>query len=318
MGELPQLIRPMMAVLQREPPRDDARWAFELKWDGVRATAYVAGESVRLMSRNDRDVTASYPELGVLATMLDRPAVLDGEIVALDDRGRPSFGRLQRRMHVHRPGERLLAAVPVHFFLFDVLHLDDESLLNRPYTERRERLDALGLDQGTVRTPPWWRDDVDEVLNLSLDNGLEGIVGKPLTSPYRPRKRGPWIKIKNTRHQECVLAGWVPGEGRRSDMIGSLVLGVFEDHGLVYIGNVGTGFTEAILRDLAARLAPLRRETNPFDTAVPREVERNAQWVEPELVGEVAFGEWTGEGYLRHPSWRGLRPDKAPEDVHRE
>lgn len=155
-------------------------------------------------------------------------------------------------------------------------------------------------------------------MTFSLAHGLEGIVGKPLGSTYRPGQRGPWIKIKHSRHQEAVIAGWTPGAGRRSTMIGSLILGIYEDHGLTYIGNVGTGFTDEALRTLAKRLEPLHRPDNPFDTSLPHQIERTAHWVEPELVGEVAYTEWTPDGHLRHPSWRGLRPDKRPEQIHRE
>ncbi|MEV5749202.1 non-homologous end-joining DNA ligase [Actinoallomurus sp. NPDC052308] len=317
MAELPRLIRPMAALLRRSLPPDQDAYGWELKWDGVRAIAYVERGSLRLMSRNDKDITRSYPELAALARMLPRPAILDGEIVALRD-GRPSFATLQGRMHVQHPGTRLVAAVPVQYYLFDLLHLGDESLLARPYTERRDRLDGLGVDRAPVRVPPWWRGDGETVFSVGQAQGLEGVVGKPLRSRYHPGRRGPWIKVKNVRHQEVVVAGWMPGAGRRADMIGSLVLGVHDDGPLRYAGNVGTGFTEADLRDLAVQLAPLARDEDPFAPPVPRDVARRARWVQPELVGEVAFGEWTPDGILRHPSWRGLRTDKRPEDVHRE
>jgi bifunctional non-homologous end joining protein LigD len=307
----------MMAVLRRELPDDDERWGFELKWDGVRAVAYVEDGCVTLVSRNDKDMSHSYPELAALGGMVGEPVILDGEIVALRE-GRPDFGLLQSRMHVQRPSERLVRSAPVLYYVFDLLHRGERSLLQEPYTARREALDALGLDEDPVHTPPWWRGGGEAVLAVSAEQGLEGVIGKPLDSRYLPGRRGPWIKVKNVRHQEVVVAGWTPGKGRRSDMIGSLILGVYEDHGLVYVGNVGTGFTETMLRDLATRLDRLRRDTNPFDTTVPREIERSAHWAEPELVGEVAFTEWTGDGVLRHPSWRGLRPDKHPEQVERE
>jgi bifunctional non-homologous end joining protein LigD len=310
-------VEPMKAVLRKELPADDARWAFELKWDGVRAVAYVAGGRVALISRNDKDMARSYPELAVLARRVDEPVVLDGEIVALRE-GRPDFGLLQSRMHVQNPSDRLVRRIPVRYYVFDLLRQGDRELLDEPYTARREALEALGLDEDPVRTPPWWRGGGEDVLAASVEQGLEGVVAKPLTSRYLPGRRGPWIKVKNVRHQEVVVGGWTPGKGRRADLIGSLVLGLYEDHGLVYVGNVGTGFTEAALRDLAARLAPLARPASPFDTAVPREVERVARWTDPELVGEVAFADWTGDGVLRHPSWRGLRDDKNPEQVIRE
>jgi bifunctional non-homologous end joining protein LigD len=314
MSELPHLVRPMMAVLRHALPADDDAYGWELKWDGVRAVAYVEDGGLRLMSRGDKDMARSYPELAALCGMVKEPAILDGEIVALRD-GRPDFGLLQSRMHVQRPAERLIAAAPVLYYTFDLLHRGERSLLDEPYTVRRAALEELGLDSDPVHTPPWWAGGGAAVLAASIDQGLEGVVGKPLNSRYPPGRRGPWIKVKNVRHQEVVVAGWTPGEGRRADLIGSLVLGVYDDHGLRYVGNVGTGFTDRILRDLAGTLARLERQDNPFDTTVPPPVARTAHWVDPELVGEVAFAEWTGDGYLRHPSWRGLRPDKQPEEV---
>jgi bifunctional non-homologous end joining protein LigD len=307
----------MMAVLRHDLPEDDDAYGWELKWDGVRAVAYVDDAGVRLLSRNDKDMARSYPEIAALAGMVDEPVILDGEIVALRD-GRPDFGLLQSRMHVQRPTDILIRSIPVRYYVFDLLHRGDRSLLREPYTTRREALGELGLDREPVHTPPWWRGGGEAVRAAGIEQGLEGVMGKPLGSPYFPGRRGPWIKVKNVRHQEVIVAGWTPGEGRRADMIGSLVLGVHDDHGLRYVGNVGTGFTEAALNDLTARLRPLARDTNPFDTTVPTAVERAASWVEPELVGEVAFAEWTGDGYLRHPSWRGLRPDEQPEQVRRE
>jgi bifunctional non-homologous end joining protein LigD len=316
MSELPQ-VKPMMAVLRHSLPADDDAYGWELKWDGVRAVAYVRGDDVRLVSRNDKDMSRSYPELAALGGVVDEPVILDGEIVALRD-GRPDFGLLQSRMHVQRPTGRLVNAAPVLYYAFDLLHRGDRSLLALPYDARRTALEVLGLDTGPVRTPPWWRGGGEAVLAASIDQGLEGVVGKPLNSHYLPGRRGPWIKVKNVRHQEVVVAGWTPGEGRRANLIGSLILGVYDDHGLRYIGNVGTGFTETILRTLAETLAPLERADDPFDTTVPAAVARTAHWVDPELVGEVAFAEWTGDGSLRHPSWRGLRPDKDAEQVKRE
>ncbi len=156
------------------------------------------------------------------------------------------------------------------------------------------------------------------VLAASLAHGLEGVVGKPLTSRYYPGRRRAWIKVKNVRHQEVVICGWRPGEGRRAHLIGSLLLGVYAGDRLAYAGNVGTGFTEAMLADLMQLLAPLERGSSPFSTPVPARYARGAHWAEPRLVGEVAFTEWTADGSMRHPSWRGLRADKDPSDVHRE
>jgi bifunctional non-homologous end joining protein LigD len=318
MSVLPRLVRPMLATPRRDLPADQDRYGWEFKWDGVRAIAYVGGDEVRLVSRNDKELAASYPELAVLARRVQAPMILDGEIVALRA-GRPDFGLLQSRMHVRHPTTRLVQDVPVFLNLFDLLYYGQDSLLGLPYTERRNRLEDLGLDADPVRTPPWFRDDAGAVLTVSLQYGLEGVVGKPLASRYHPGQRRDWIKVKNIRHQEVVICGWQPGQGRRANTIGSLLMGVYDDGGrLRYAGNVGTGFTEAMLRELMRKLGPLQRDTSPFSTPAPPQYARGAFWVEPCLVGDVAFSEWTADGSMRHPSWHGLRTDKNPEDVHRE
>ncbi len=169
-----------------------------------------------------------------------------------------------------------------------------------------------------MRTPPWYRDDAEIVLATSLQYGLEGVVGKPLASRYHPGGRRDWIKVKNIRHQEVIIGGWNHGEGGRANTIGSLLLGVYDNDRLRYAGNVGTGFTQATLTDLLQQLGPLERDTSPFGTPVPPRYARGAHWVEPRLAGEVAFTEWTADGSMRHPSWRGLRAGKNPGAVHRE
>jgi bifunctional non-homologous end joining protein LigD len=307
----------MLASLRHRLPDDDDRYGWEFKWDGVRAIAYAAGGSIRLLSRTGKDMTSSYPELAVLAGRVDVPVILDGEIVALRD-GRPDFGLLQSRIHIGHPPARLIHDAPTLMYLFDLLHQDGESLLDVPYTGRRARLEDLGLDQDPVRIPPWYRGGADDILAVSAANGLEGVVGKPLASRYYPGLRREWIKIKNVRHQEVVICGWKPGEGRRAETIGSLLVGVYDDHALRYAGHVGTGFTQAMLTDLMRRLRPLQRDTSPFDAPVPAQHARTARWVEPRLVGEVAFTEWTGDRVLRHPSWRGLHTGHNPAQARRE
>jgi len=313
---MPRLIKPMMASLRHGLPHDDDRYGWEFKWDGVRAIAYVSAGTVRLVSRTGTDMTASYPELAVLAGRTAGPVILDGEIVALRD-GRPDFGLLQSRMHVRHPPGRLIRAAPARLYLFDLLHQGEESMLSVPYTGRRARLEDLGLDQDPVRTPPWYRGGAEDIWAVSLTHGLEGVVGKPLASRYYPGARREWIKVKNVRYQEVIVGGWTPGQGRRADTIGSLLVGVDDGHQLRYAGHVGTGFTEAMLAELIRRLRPLRRDTSPFGTPVPAPHARTAHWVEPRLAGEVAFTEWTGQMILRHPSWRGLRLDKNPREVQR-
>jgi bifunctional non-homologous end joining protein LigD len=317
MGDLP-LIRPMAAVAAPALPPDDDHWGYEFKWDGVRAITYFSDGRVRALSRNDRDITGTYPELAELAELTGRAVVLDGELVALRD-GRPDFGLLQARMHVLRPGEPLMRATPVEYYVFDVLHLDGRSLLETSYAERREALAGLDLAGERVRTPPWFAGGGEDVLATSVAHGLEGVVAKRLRSHYLPGRRSrDWLKVKNVMHQEVVVGGWRPGKGRRADLIGSLLIGIPGDLGLEYAGNVGTGFTHAMLRDLAEMLEPLALGSSPFAAEVPRAYALDARWVRPELVGEVRYAERTSDGMLRHPSWRGLRPDKRPEDVRRE
>ena len=317
MADLPRLIRPMLVSLRHEIPADQDSYGWELKWDGLRAIGYVSDGAVRLVSRNDKEMAASYPELAAFAERVNAPVIVDGEIVTLRH-GRPDFGLLQSRMHVQHPGETLIRAAPVHYHVFDLLHHGQESLLERPYTERRARLEELGLDADPVLTPPWRRGGADKELAESLAKGREGIVGKPLASAYHPGQRRDWIKVKNVRQQEVIIGGWKPGEGRRADTIGSLLVGVYDGDRLRYAGHVGTGFTEDMLTDLMEQLRPLARDTSPFDTEVPAQHARDAHWVEPRLVGEVSFAEWTADQILRQPSWRGLRIDKDPGEVHRE
>jgi bifunctional non-homologous end joining protein LigD len=243
--------------------------------------------------------------------------VLDGEVVAFDEQGRPRFGALQPRMHQRRPERirRLMGTVPVTYLLFDVLHIDASPAIGLPYGERRELLAGLVTAGPSWDVPPYLEDGAG-VLEQSRLLGLEGILAKRIASPYRPGRRTPdWRKVKNLRTQEVVIAGWRPGQGRRADTIGSLLMGVHEDGRLRYVGHVGTGFTEAALAELGALLRPLERPSSPYDEPLPREDARDAHWVEPRLVGEVRFTEWTGDFRLRHPSWRGIRDDKSPEEV---
>ncbi|MDQ1651351.1 MAG: bifunctional non-ous end joining protein LigD [Cryptosporangiaceae bacterium] len=317
---LPELVKPMMATPGSLPPeRDDDRYGYEMKWDGVRAVVYAEGGRVRALSRNDRDVTATYPELRALGEALgSRQCVLDGELVAFGPDGRVSFGALQPRMHQANPAaiRRLTTQIPVTYLIFDLLHLDGEPTLALPYTERRALLESLELSGPRWGTPPYFAGHGQRALDTSKAQGLEGVLAKLLTSPYRPgRRSSEWIKVKHVLMQEVVIGGWRPGQGRRADTIGSLLLGIPSEHGLRYVGHVGTGFTQAMLADLSTTLQRIERKTCPFTPPPPRAHAKDAHWVAPRLVGEVQFAEWTSDGVLRHPSWRGLRPDKSPEDV---
>lgn len=319
---MPEALVPMLAKPGRLPGGAGAadRWAYEIKWDGVRAIVYSEPGRLRLQSRNGHDITASYPEIRPLNRALSHHrAILDGEVVAFDEEGRPSFARLQQRIHLTGESQvrRRARETPAAIVLFDLLWLDGHSLMGLPYDERRARLEALDLNGPAWQTPAAHHGDGAALLEATARRGLEGLVAKRRDSPYEPgRRSGCWIKVKNVNRQEVVIAGWLPGEGRRRDRIGALVVGVHDpdDGRLRYAGRVGTGFTERMLDELAERLRPLRAERNPFGRGGPR----GAVWVEPRLLAEVEFGEWTRDGLLRHPSFKGLREDKAPEEVVRE
>lgn len=297
-----------------------ADWAFEMKWDGVRTIAEVRGDSVTLTSRNGVDVTATYPELQALPGMLRGNAVLDGEIIALNKAGRPDFGVLQKRMKLAKPKdvEPAMASTPVQFMVFDLLELDGEPLLESTYDERRDRLEAALRPSGAIQLPPAFDGDARAALSTSRSLGLEGIIAKRRSSRYLPGKRvKAWLKIKHNLSQEVVIGGWRPGSGARSHHVGSLLMGIPTPDGLHYVGRVGSGFTDRQLDELGSRLRRMERKTSPFSD-VPAADASDAHWVTPSLVGEVSFSDWTPTGKLRHPSWRGWRPDKKPEDVHRE
>jgi bifunctional non-homologous end joining protein LigD len=310
---------PMLAKLVAAVPDDETHWAFEIKWDGIRLLARVDQEKLTVITRNLIDATARYPDLAGLGSALGkRSAVLDGELVAFDASGRATFEALQRRMDPES-GKPVSTGGGggIAFMVFDVLALEGHSLLRAPYIERRAVLEGLALDGPHWHTPSASIGAGHDLLVTTRKQGLEGIVGKRLDSTYDPGKRtGTWVKVKNQQRQEFVIGGWVPGAGKRSGNVGALVLGYWEGDDFVCAGKVGTGFTDAILDRLRALLRPLARSASPFTRgSVPRE----AQFVEPRLVGEIEFMEWTSHsGQLRHPSFKGLRTDKDPREVVRE
>jgi bifunctional non-homologous end joining protein LigD len=314
----PGSIAPMLATLG-EPPAG-GEFAFEFKWDGIRCLAYVRAHGVRLLSRTGRDITTGYPELAGLASLVGRRRlVLDGELVAFDGAGVASFERLQQRMHVDDPSPALVAAVPVVYEVFDLLALDGTSTTGLAYQERRELLAGLGLRSDSVRVPAYFPGaDAAAVMTAARAQGLEGIVAKRLTSAYQPGRRSrDWIKVPFNQSQEVVVIGYKPGEGRRAGTIGSLLLAVTGPDGrLAYAGGVGTGFTQAMLEHLHTLLTSLSRP-DPVMPGIAGADARGARWVEPVLVGEVSFRNWTGDGKMRHPAWRGLRPDKTPTQTPR-
>lgn len=312
------LIAPMLATPGTLPPAaQDARWAYETKQDGQRVVAYLEGDGgLRLRARSGEDITAAYPELRPLGTALGAtPAVLDGEVLALDEQGRADFQLLQSRMGLaHSPAKaaRQAAKVPVHLVLFDVMHLRGRGLTGLPYLRRRGRLEELGLDGPFWSTPSALVGHGEQALRATLEHGLEGLVCKRLESVYEPGVRSrAWIKIRNLRSEDVIVGGWLPGKGRLSGLPGAVLVGQRAAGRLRYVGGVGTGWSEAERARLAELLRAARTAQCPFD---PVPAVAGAHWVLPRLVGEVRYSTRTRAGMLRQPSWLRLRPDLAPED----
>ncbi|MEU1040770.1 ATP-dependent DNA ligase [Streptomyces sp. NPDC005907] len=310
-------IAPMLATPGVLPPTaQDPRWAYETKQDGQRVVVYLPGDgSVVLRARSGEDITAAYPELLPLVEALgSTPAVLDGEILVLDELGRGDFQRLQARMGLaHAPARaaRRAAEEPAHLMLFDVMHLRKD-LTKLTYARRRAELEALGLDGPAWSTPSAIVGHGEAALQLTRDNGLEGLVCKRLDSVYEPGVRSrAWIKIRNMRIADVVIGGWSPGRGRLTGLPGAVLVGQREAGRLRYVGSVGTGWSEDERLALARLLDAAGSAGCPFDPAPPVP---GAHWVLPLLVGEVRYSTRTRAGMLRQPSWHRLRPDLAPED----
>jgi bifunctional non-homologous end joining protein LigD len=356
---MPEHVKPMLAKLA-ELPGDTDEWAYEVKWDGIRAVVFAEGGRIRIETRNQNDVTAMYPELTRFGRVLgSHDAVIDGEIVAFDDEGRPSFQVLQSRLGLTAEAtiKARAKATPVRYLAFDLLHLDGHDLRALPYLERRQRLRELFKDDPSWQVPAHHVGAGEALLAAVVEQGLEGVMAKRVDSPYRENSRaGAWLKVKQQQRQEFVICGWTEGDGRRRGSIGALLLAYYDStpaqakrrkrpQQLVYAGSVGTGFSDAALSKLAKQLTPDEITDSPLDVGAP-DPESPGKWktirardrakqagldpkltkakaqrvhfVEPRLVCEVEFTEFTRDGTLRHPSYKGLRDDKAPTDVIRE
>ena len=302
-------LQPMLATHGSVARLSAKQWAFEGKWDGYRLLVDADHGGLRLRSRSGRDVTAEFPHLHPLAGLLaDHHAVLDGEVVALDNGGVPSFAALQHRR----------ASTTVEFWAFDVLFLDGRPLLRASWKDRRRVLDTLAAATG-LTVPPTLPGNGAEALDFSRRHGWEGVVAKKRNATYHPGHRSAsWIKDKHWNTQEVVIGGWRAGEGGRSGGIGSLLMGIPGPGGLRFAGRVGTGFTERELQRLKQLLEPLETDESPFDAALPTSDAKRVRFVTPTLVGEVRYGQWTADDRLRNTSWHGLRSDKDPGDVSRE
>ncbi|HEY0518668.1 MAG TPA: non-homologous end-joining DNA ligase [Ilumatobacteraceae bacterium] len=288
-------IAPMKAAIGNLPP-DDENWAYEIKWDGYRTLAFIDRASLRLQSSNLIDVTAKYPELASLTASVNASsAILDGELVVLDEEGRPSFELMQQH------------ATQVAYYIFDVLSVDGRDTISLPYEQRRDVVIGLVEAGSNWMVPSHRIGDGAALVAATVERGLEGVMAKRLGSLYVPGKRTPnWRKVKNRYPVEVVIGGYKPGTGNRTSTFGALLVGVPEARGLKFAGGVGTGFNQRTLRDLLARLESLRTSTCPFITLPPREYSRDAIWVRPELRAKIEITEFTNEGYVRHSSFIGL------------
>jgi bifunctional non-homologous end joining protein LigD len=312
-----------MKAITGELPTGEG-WAAEVKFDGMRIVAAVGDpdQPLRLDTTRGHDAAPRFPELaGLPAALAPHQAVLDGEVVAFDDAGRPSFGLLQRRMHLTRATEiaQVAAQVPVKYMVFDILWLDGHDLTGLAYLDRRRLLEQVVEPGDGWLVPAHHVDGAAELLDAARAQRLEGIVVKRVDSRYLPGSRSPsWRKVKVRPRQEFVVGGWQSGEGNRSGLIGSILVGVYEGDQLRFAGKVGTGFKDHELTRLGGLLAQLAADESPFDPPPPRPVSRVAHWVRPELVAEVTFGEWTSDHIIRHASYIATRDDKDPRDVVRE
>ena len=309
-------ISPMLAAAADEP-FDSPEFIYEPKWDGVRTIAFVDGGEVRLQTRNLLDCTRQYPEATGIAEALTGAyqAIVDGEVVALNEKGVPSFQRLQPRMHVTDEAtvRKLRRSTPVIYQAFDLLWVDGEDLRRLPLRERLRRLAEVLTPMGAIRRNEGFVGTGVALFEAAREQGIEGIVAKRLDSTYQPGARSPaWVKIKAQRTMECVIGGWTAGTGGRASTLGALLLGVYRDGKLEPVGHVGTGFDERTLRDLLATLERHEAPSSPFATQ-PR-ANQPARWCLPELVCEVEYTEVTRDGTLRHPTYRGLRPDIDPRE----
>ena len=317
---MPREIHPMLATLVEEP-FDDPQWIYEVKWDGYRAVAFIAGGKATLVSRNQNDLTGEFAEIAAaLGELRVDNAVIDGEVVALDDEGRPSFSLMQQRTGMTSPGKRgpKNRALPIVYYTFDLLYLNGYNLMGIELERRKELLkQVVPEDKSLIRFSDHYPEQGTALYGVARDKGLEGIVAKLRTSVYVQKRSREWLKIKITRRQECVIAGYTDPRGSRENF-GSIVLGLYDPNGKFrHVGNAGSGFTEATHAALWKRLKKLQTDRNPFAEKI--ESTRKPHWVKPELVAEIKFSEWTHEGErggvkMRAPIYQGLRFDKKPRE----
>ncbi len=317
---MPRAIHPMLATLI-DKPFDDEDWLYEIKWDGYRAIAFIDGKSVRLVSRNQNDLTAAYPELHAIPDHIQtRTAILDGEIVALDEQGRSSFSLMQQRTGVGEGGRRIRRTrddIPVVYYVFDVLYADGYDVTQVDLEKRKQLLASMLISNDLVRYSDHYVGNGTALFEAAAQRGLEGIIAKRRRSCYVQKRSSEWLKVKIVRRQECVIGGYTAPRGSRENF-GSIVLGLYDDQGrLVPIGQAGSGFNEQTHTDMWKRLQALKTDRNPFFGKV--ESDRSVHFVRPELVAEIKFSDWTHEGHsgavkMRAPVFQGLRMDKKASE----
>jgi bifunctional non-homologous end joining protein LigD len=313
---LPAWVEPQLATLTRDRFSDPA-WLFERKLDGERCLTFADSDGIRLMSRNQRDISTTYPEIAAgLAAQITAPGqILDGEIVAFRA-GATSFSQLQQRLGLLHPSASLVDSVPVTYFIFDVMHAGGKDVRPLPQLERKQILRELLSFDDPLRYTEHRERDGEKYFQQACRDHWEGLIAKRAAAPYRSGRTRDWLKFKCENAQEFVIGGYTDPQGSRQGL-GALLLGYFDPDGqLTYAGKVGTGFSESVLRELHTELSRLARDTPPF--AVGKLPRAHVHWVEPRLVAEVGFSEWTTDGQLRHPRYQGLRDDKDPADVVRE
>lgn len=322
----PRLIRPMKAA-PGQLPAANSEWGYEIKWDGMRVVAHLWMEdgkpAIRLQSGNGNNATVSYPELAGLVELLDGfdSLILDGEVVAIDPEGAPSFALLQQRMHVSDPKEahRRAVQVPVSYAIFDLLSVNGQDTMRLPLRDRRQLLENIVDDGEHWRLTTMHTGDPAALLATVTERGLEGLMAKQLSSTYQEGKRPPsWIKVKPRHRQEFVVGGWSEGRDGNTGNLGSLLLGYMDGDELIHCGSVGSGLNDASRREWLARVSKGELEKPPFTNPVDKKAGRTFHWTEPAYVVEVAFNNWEDDGHLRHPVYLGYRADKDPTDVTRE